>query len=65
MKKFIKRAFDMVCVFFATIVFSPFFILVYIAIKHEDGGPAIFKQERIGKDGKPVMKNSFGPHIRC
>ena len=59
MKKFVKRAFDIVCVSLATIVFSPFFILVYIAIKHEDGGPAIFKQERIGKDGKPFTLYKF------
>lgn len=54
-----KRLFDLVCVFFATIVFSPFFVAVYIAIKLEDGGPAIFKQERIGKGGKPFMLYKF------
>ena len=59
MKRFVKRAFDLVCVFFASIVFSPFFIVVYIAIKREDGGPAIFMQERIGKDGKPFMLYKF------
>ena len=59
MKKFVKRTFDLVCVFFASIVFSPFFILVYIAIKMEDGGPAIFKQERIGYKGKPFMLYKF------
>ena len=59
MKKFIKRAFDLVCVFFASIVFSPFFILVYNAIKLEDGGPAFFKQERIGYKGKPFIMYKF------
>lgn len=59
MKKFVKRAFDLVCVFFASIVFLPFFICVYIAIKVEDGGPAIFRQERIGKGGKPFMLYKF------
>ena len=54
-----KRLFDLVCVFFATIVFSPFFVAVYIAIKLEDGGPAIFKQDRIGKGGKPFMLYKF------
>lgn len=54
-----KRLFDLVCVFFATIVFLPFFVAVYIAIKLEDGGPAIFKQERIGKGGKPFMLFKF------
>ena len=59
MKKFIKRSFDLICVFFASIVFFPFFIAVYIAIKVEDGGPAIFKQERIGYKGKPFMLYKF------
>lgn len=59
MKKFIKRAFDLVCVFFASIVFFPFFVAVYVAIKVEDGGPAIFKQERIGYKGKPFMLYKF------
>ena len=54
-----KRLFDLVCVFFASIVFFPFIIAVYIAIKLEDGGPAIFKQERIGKGGKPFMLYKF------
>lgn len=59
MKKFVKRAFDLCCVFFASIVFAPFFLCIYIAIKREDGGPAIFKQERIGKGGKPFMLYKF------
>ena len=54
-----KRLFDLVCVFFASIFFSPFFIAVYVAIKLEDGGPAIFKQERIGRGGKPFMLYKF------
>lgn len=54
-----KRLFDLVCVFFASIFFSPFFLAVYVAIKIEDGGPAIFKQERIGRGGKPFMLYKF------
>lgn len=54
-----KRLFDLVCVFFASIFFFPFFIAVYVAIKLEDGGPAIFKQERIGRGGKPFMLYKF------
>ena len=54
-----KRLFDLCCVFASSIVFLPFFIIVYIAIKLEDGGPAIFKQERIGKGGKPFMLYKF------
>lgn len=54
-----KRLLDVVCVFFASIVFMPFFVAVYIAIKLEDGGPAIFKQERIGRGGEPFMLYKF------
>lgn len=54
-----KRLFDVVCVFFPSIVFMPFFVAVYVAIKLEDGGPAIFKQERIGRGGKPFMLYKF------
>lgn len=55
----IKRAFDLVCVCCATIVFLPFFIAVFVAIKIEDGGPAIFRQERIGYKGRPFMLYKF------
>ena len=54
-----KRLFDLICVFFASIVFMPFIIVVCVAIKLEDGGPAIFRQERIGKGGKPFMLYKF------
>ena len=54
-----KRLFDLICVCVASIVFMPFIIVVYIAIKLEDGGPAIFRQERIGKGGKPFMLYKF------
>ena len=34
------------------VVFSPLFLIIYIAIKCEDGGNVIFKQERVGYRGK-------------
>ena len=49
----VKRIFDFIVAFVALIVFSPLFIICYFAVKHEDGGPAIFKQERIGRFGRP------------
>lgn len=56
---FLKRLFDLVCVFFTLIIFSPLILAVFIAIKIEDGGPAIFKQERIGLGGAPFMLYKF------
>lgn len=54
-----KRVVDCLMAFFALIVFSPLFLFCYIAIKREDGGPAIFKQERIGRFGRPFNIYKF------
>lgn len=55
----VKRLGDCILSFFALIVFSPLFLICYILIKMEDGGPAIFKQERIGRFGKPFNIYKF------
>lgn len=55
----IKRIFDFIVAFVALIVFSPLFIICYFTVKHEDGGPAIFKQERIGRFGRPFYIYKF------
>ena len=49
----VKRIFDLMVATFCLIVFSPLFLLSYILIKLDDGGPAIYKQERIGRFGRP------------
>lgn len=48
-----KRSFDFCWALVCLILFSPLFLVCYIAIRLEDGGPAFFRQERIGKGGKP------------
>ena len=55
----IKRLIDFFCSFIALILFSPLFLICYIAVKREDGGPAIFKQERIGRFGRPFYIYKF------
>ncbi len=40
---------SMICL----VAFSPLFILLALLIKLEDGGNVLFRQERIGKDGRP------------
>ncbi len=49
---FVKRAFDIVVSGLALLVFSPVMLVVGIAIKATDGGPAFYKQCRLTKDGK-------------
>ena len=54
-----KRLFDLFSSMIALIVFSPLFLICYILVRREDGGPAIFKQERIGRFGKPFYIYKF------
>lgn len=58
-EKTIKRIFDILIALFCLIVFSPLFLICYIAIRREDGGKVIFKQERIGYHGKPFNIYKF------
>ena len=41
------------------IVFSPLFLIRYIAVRCEDGGSTIFKQERIVRFGRPFNIYKF------
>lgn len=51
---FIKRAIDLVCavVLLLLMIAVPLLIVIPIVIKLTSKGPAIFTQERVGKDGK-------------
>ncbi len=55
----VKRIFDFFLAFVALILFSPLFVIFYFAVKSEDGGPAIFKQKRIGRFGRPFYIYKF------
>ena len=55
----IKRIGDFVIAAICLVVFSPLFLVCYIAVRREDGGPAIFKQERLGRFGRPFYIYKF------
>lgn len=55
----VKRLTDAFMATGALLVFSPLFLFCYIAIKAEDGGPAIFRQERVGRFGRPFNIYKF------
>lgn len=55
----VKRIVDCIVASGCLVVFSPLFVLSYILIKLDDGGPAIFKQERIGRFGRPFYIYKF------
>ena len=58
---FLKRTFDIVVSFVAILVFIviPVMVVVPIVIKLTSKGPAMFKQTRIGKNGKPFVMYKF------
>ena len=51
-KRFIKRLLDICISLPVLVVLSPLFLLLSLAIKLDSKGPVLFKQERVGKDGK-------------
>lgn len=54
-----KRILDIVVSLVGIILFSPLFLIIAIAVKCMDGGPVIYKQERLTKDGQPFMIYKF------
>lgn len=52
MYKFFKRAFDIFLALLILLVLWPVFLLVALAVKIDSEGPVIFKQKRLGLDGK-------------
>jgi len=49
---FIKRTMDIAVSTFVLVAFSWLFLLIAIAIKLDSPGPVLFKQERVGRNGK-------------
>jgi undecaprenyl phosphate N,N'-diacetylbacillosamine 1-phosphate transferase len=54
-----KRLFDFIIGIIALVLLSPVFVILVLLIKISSKGPAIFKQERAGKNGKPFMFYKF------
>lgn len=57
--RYLKRASDFVLSTIALIIFSPLFLICYILVRCGDGGPAVYKQERIGRFGRPFYIYKF------
>lgn len=55
----LKRFLDVVFVLFTSIIISPFLLLIAISVKITSPGPIIYKQERVGEDGKNFMIYKF------
>jgi lipopolysaccharide/colanic/teichoic acid biosynthesis glycosyltransferase len=55
----LKRAFDVALAFVGVIASAPLWAVFAAAIKFEDGGPVLFRQERVGRGGRPFMALKF------
>ncbi|MEM4725258.1 MAG: sugar transferase [Candidatus Hadarchaeum sp.] len=54
-----KRWLDVVISFLALLLLSPLFILIALAVRLTSPGPALFRQQRLGKDGTPFTCLKF------
>jgi sugar transferase (PEP-CTERM system associated) len=54
-----KRVFSLIFSAAALLMAFPFMLLIAVAIRLDSTGPAIFRQRRIGKDGKPFTLYKF------
>jgi len=58
--KVLKRIYDITAGFFLTILFSPLMLIIALLIKLEDSeGPIVYKNERIGENGKKFFVYKF------
>lgn len=57
--RYVKRLLDIILAICLLIGAWPFMVVIAIAIKINDPGPIIFKQERLGKDGKVFKVYKF------
>jgi len=63
-KLFFKRVFDIVLALFILICFSPVILIIILATKLTSPGEVVFKQERLGLNGKVFYMLKFRSMIR-
>jgi lipopolysaccharide/colanic/teichoic acid biosynthesis glycosyltransferase len=59
MKDLVKRAFDIVVAGVCLIVLAPVWLAIAIAVRLRLGGPVLFRQERLGLNGRPFTLLKF------
>jgi exopolysaccharide biosynthesis polyprenyl glycosylphosphotransferase len=58
-RRVVKRVSDLVLTSIGLLIVSPLMLIIAAGIKLQDGGPVIFRQARIGRDGKPFTMLKF------
>ncbi len=54
-----KRLFDIICSAIGIVILSPLFVILWIAVKLESKGPALFLQTRVGKNNHDFKLYKF------
>src|SRR4051794_36292249 len=55
----VKRLFDLALASLGLVVLSPLLLAIGLLIKFDSPGPALFRQERIGRHGRPFRIHKF------
>jgi exopolysaccharide biosynthesis polyprenyl glycosylphosphotransferase len=55
----VKSLFDRLAAFSALFLLTPLFLAIAVAIKLGDGGPVLFRQVRVGRNGRPFHVYKF------
>lgn len=55
----LRRLLDVVAAGAGLLMLAPILALIALLVRHQDGGPSLFRQERIGRDGKPFTILKF------
>jgi exopolysaccharide biosynthesis polyprenyl glycosylphosphotransferase len=63
-RRIIKEAFDKLAALAALVLAAPLLALLALIIRLDDGGPALFRQTRVGKDGCPFSVYKFRTMVR-
>jgi len=58
-RNFFKRVFDLILSIVVLVLSSPILLIIAIAIKIDSKGPVVFKQKRLGKNGKEFWMYKF------
>ncbi len=59
LQRFLKRASDILISGFAVIILSPVLVVISLMVKRDSRGPAMFRQERVGMDGRIFLCYKF------
>jgi sugar transferase (PEP-CTERM system associated) len=59
LRTFVKRVFDIVCSSILLVLAAPVMLVTALLVKFESEGPVLYRQERVGLNGRSFLVNKF------